>query len=491
MYSKRKELRSVGEWAFVTGAAAGIGLAFCKELAKEGLKILMVDMNGPKLKSPAKEVEEAFGVETRTPKLDLSNVENVGEIRDTINALSSVACFVNNAFDNRCFMANLDFMPCMRAALPKLSEAAYLRRPFLITITSIDVCLNHPNAIFTRVPLSNPFVPSADVFAAAALDMLGVEEINCGYFFDALQFWFSDLSRMLFRSSGGVLLVTAPSLATTVALVITIEFSPFPHNMGWLWRTVGLAAASPLIYITAVVVSATLKYTVGKWLFSKRKQLRSAGEWAVVTGAAAGIGLAFCKELAKEGLKILMVDVNGPKLMSAATEVEEASGVETRTLELDLSKIVDVNVRGFTCATRAALPKLCETAHLRRPFIINMSSISAVLRFPGFSVYAASKSYVKTLTDCLQVDLRGSGVRLQTYIPCLISTKMTKVPPSRPFVPTADIFAAAALDMLGVEQNGCGYFYHDVQYRIFRFYLLIFGVRGSARQKKSQYKRKD
>ncbi|VDK41550.1 unnamed protein product [Dibothriocephalus latus] len=74
MYSKRKELRSAGEWAVVTGAAAGIGLAFCKELAKEGLKILMVDVNGPKLKSAAKEVAEAFGVETRTLELDLSNV---------------------------------------------------------------------------------------------------------------------------------------------------------------------------------------------------------------------------------------------------------------------------------------------------------------------------------------------------------------------------------------------------------------------------------
>ncbi|VDN13184.1 unnamed protein product [Dibothriocephalus latus] len=109
--------------------------------------------------------------------------------------------------------------------------------------------------------------------------------------------------------------------------------------MGWLGRTVGLAAASPLIYITAVVLSSGLKYTVGKLLFSKRKQLRSAGDWAVVTGAAAGIGLAFCKELAKEGLKILMVDVNGPQLKSAAKEVEDAFGVETRTLELDLFKV--------------------------------------------------------------------------------------------------------------------------------------------------------
>ncbi|VDN30890.1 unnamed protein product [Dibothriocephalus latus] len=41
-------------------------------------------------------------------------------------------------------------------------------------------------------------------------------------------------------------------------------------------------------------------------------------------------------------------------------------------------------------------------------------------------------------------DLQGSGVRLQTYLPCLISTEFTKVPASKPFVPSADVFAAAA-----------------------------------------------
>ncbi|KAL7057700.1 hypothetical protein AAHC03_016768 [Spirometra sp. Aus1] len=297
---------------------------------------------------------------------------------------------------------------------------------------------------------------------------------------------------------------------------------------------VGLTALSPLIYTAAVVLSASLKYTVGKWLFSKRKELKSAGDWAVVTGAAAGIGLAFCKELAKEGLKILLVDVNGRKLKSAARQVKEAFGVETRTLELDLSKvenfrelkdtidglssvacfvnnagvfgclpanlatsdkctfeaiaqIVDVNVRGFTCAARAALPKLCDAAELRRPFLINMASITALINLPGFSIYGASKSYVKTLGECLQVDLRGSGVRLQTYLPSLISTDLTKVPPSRPFIPSADDFAAAALDMLGVEQNGCGYFYHDVQYWFFGIFRWIFRSRGGAREARTRY----
>ncbi|VDL86574.1 unnamed protein product [Schistocephalus solidus] len=302
--------------------------------------------------------------------------------------------------------------------------------------------------------------------------------------------------------------------------------------------TAGLAALSPLIYTTGVLLHVSFKYTVGKWLFSKRKELKSAGDWAVVTGAAAGIGLAFCKELAKEGLKILLVDVNGPKLQTAAREVKEAFGVETRTLKLDIcqvesfrelkdtinslssvacfvnnagvfgclpanlatsekltfeaiAQIVDVNVRGFTCAARAVLPKLCEAAELRKPFFINMSSITSLINLPGFSVYAASKSYVTTLVDCLRVDLRGSGVRLQTYLPSLISTDLSKVPPSKPFVPSADVFAAAALDMLGVEQNGCGYFFHDLQYWFFGLFLMLMRSHGKAREAQTQYEKKN
>ncbi|VDN13185.1 unnamed protein product [Dibothriocephalus latus] len=325
--------------------------------------------------------------------------------------MSSLACYVNNAFDSGYFPNNVitrtviehigdvnnnGFICATQAVLPKLSEAAYIWKPFLINISYLDFLFNHPDAFvsdisqwcLTKVPPCKPFVPLADVFAAAALDMLGVEEIGCGYFYHAV-----------------LRVITAPSPARrtelcdhTAVLTVTTEFCCLRHNMGWFAVIFGLAVVSPLILITYVLLSVFFKYTFGKWLYSKRKELRSAGEWAVVTGAAGGIGLAFCKELAKEGLKIFMVDGKGPKLKSAAKEVEEAFGVETRILELD----------------------------------------------PPHSV--------------------GFGVRLQTYLPCLISTEFSRVPPSNPFVPSADIFAAAALDMLGVEKTSCGYFYHALQY---------------------------
>ncbi|VDN16997.1 unnamed protein product [Dibothriocephalus latus] len=278
--------------------------------------------------------------------------------------------------------------------------------------------------------------------------------------------------------------------------------------MGWLAVILGVTAISPLIYISVVVLCVFFKYTLGKWLYSKRKELIFAGDWAVVTGASAGIGLAFCKELAKEGLKILMVDGDALKLKSAAKEVENTFGVETRTLQLDLSEGLSsvacyVNnafdngcfmgnldtFDGFApfCSmncTRAALPKLSEEAYLREPFLIIITSVDVWLNHPDAYVRDMSKLGACLLISSLWQDLRGSGVRMQAYLPCLISTEVTKVPPSRHFVPSAEVFAAAALDMLGVEEIGCGYFYHALQCSFPGISRMLFGSSGGARQKK-------
>ncbi|CAH8612783.1 unnamed protein product [Schistosoma bovis] len=78
-------------------------------------------------------------------------------------------------------------------------------------------------------------------------------------------------------------------------------------------------------------------YTIGKRLFSKRKLLKEAGEWAIVTGATDGIGKVYAEELANDGLKIMLISRNEEKLLSIADEIGRNYHVETRIVTADFT----------------------------------------------------------------------------------------------------------------------------------------------------------
>ncbi|VDL95266.1 unnamed protein product [Schistocephalus solidus] len=285
-----------------------------------------------------------------------------------------------------------------------------------------------------------------------------------------------------------------------------------------LWWTISLLPKLGFLYLLYCLLYSILKYTLGKSLFSKRKQLKTAGDWAVVTGAASGIGRGFSRELAKDGLNILLVDVNAEGVAEVARNIHEEFKVQTKTFIADLSDIgcykgfkeaidglssvaclvnnagtasgmneqfldgekctfdsiafvINLNVLGFTCATKAAIEKLCDDAAARRPFLINISSINALIKPRGLPIYSASKSYVKTMSEGLATLLATRGVRVQTYMPCAVATNLAQVAPIWPIIPSPEEYAASALDMLGVEENSCGYFFHDLHYVAFRVLL--------------------
>jgi short-subunit dehydrogenase len=60
-------------WALVTGAAReqGLGYAFARQLAVEGLSLLLVDILNEELHARAKELRRQFGVDVRTATCDL------------------------------------------------------------------------------------------------------------------------------------------------------------------------------------------------------------------------------------------------------------------------------------------------------------------------------------------------------------------------------------------------------------------------------------
>jgi len=175
---------------------------------------------------------------------------------------------------------------------------------------------------------------------------------------------------------------------------------------------------------------------------------------AMVTGASAGMGADFCRQLAGRCDVIIAVARRGDRLQALAAEL--ADQVELHPLEADLNTVegvtralealrqqgpVDylVNNAGFSTygqfadldiqgqrdmvglhidATislcRAAIPFMRERGG---GHIINVSSIGAFLPGRGLAGYGATKAFLNGFSQSLQAELEGTGIEVQALCP--------------------------------------------------------------------------
>ncbi|MEL6414482.1 MAG: SDR family oxidoreductase, partial [Pseudomonadota bacterium] len=85
--------------------------------------------------------------------------------------------------------------------------------------------------------------------------------------------------------------------------------------------------------------------------------------------------------------------------------------------EADL--VVDVNVKGVINGIYASIPLLKETDEAR---IVNTASTAGVVGSPRLAVYSATKFAVRGLTEALDVELSGLGIRCTSLMPWFIDT---------------------------------------------------------------------
>jgi len=219
---------------------------------------------------------------------------------------------------------------------------------------------------------------------------------------------------------------------------------------------------------------------------------------ALVTGASAGLGAEFCRQLAARCDVIIAVARRKERLVALASEL--AGQVEMHCLQADLGTIegvartlesmrqqgpVDylVNNAGFgtfgnfdassiesqramvnlhidTSITlcRAAIPFMRERGG---GTIINVSSLVAFLSGKGTAVYGASKAFLNYYSQALQAELTGSGIVVQALCPGFTHTEfhdqMAEGGFDRERIPaqmwmTAQAVVAASLAALGSGQ---------------------------------------
>ncbi|MGB5636759.1 MAG: SDR family NAD(P)-dependent oxidoreductase [Waterburya sp.] len=190
------------------------------------------------------------------------------------------------------------------------------------------------------------------------------------------------------------------------------------------------------------------------------------GKTALITGASRGIGRAISIELAKQGIKhLILVARDRQKLAEVAIEIETI-GVKVTTLSLDLTQLsainiaiarvwcthkpihllvncagvahqstfldsqagkveeeISINLLGMMTITRLLAKRM---ASQKEGTIVNVSSLMGKVAAPTMSTYSATKFAIIGFTQALRSELAEHKIKVIALLPTLTDTEMAR-----------------------------------------------------------------
>lgn len=184
---------------------------------------------------------------------------------------------------------------------------------------------------------------------------------------------------------------------------------------------------------------------------------------ALVTGATAGLGAEFARQLAADDYNLVLVARDTQRLERIAAELSGKHGVSVEVISADLvtadgcavvakriedrdhpvdllvnnagfgmykvfgsaavedeERQLDLNVRAVLRLSRSAVRAMTGRGSGR---IVNVSSVSAFVPRGSNATYAASKAWVTMFSEALSVQLKGSGVTVTAICPGFTRTE--------------------------------------------------------------------
>jgi NAD(P)-dependent dehydrogenase (short-subunit alcohol dehydrogenase family) len=194
------------------------------------------------------------------------------------------------------------------------------------------------------------------------------------------------------------------------------------------------------------------------------------GKTAVVTGGAAGIGLGLAERFAREGMGVVIGDVE-ERALAAAEKRLSAAGANVLALRADVTSpgslaelrdralerfgavhvvcanagvaptgpvvrtaadwrwVVEVNLLGVVHTLDAFVPALVAQ---REGHVVNTASVGGLRSAPLLAAYCATKHAVVALTESLLAELAGTGVGVSLLCPGAVATGIFESERNRP-----------------------------------------------------------
>jgi short-subunit dehydrogenase len=177
----------------------------------------------------------------------------------------------------------------------------------------------------------------------------------------------------------------------------------------------------------------------------------------LITGASAGIGSEFARQMAERGYNVTLAARRIDRLEAMAEELADEFDIRARAVACDVTdaaqrqsmlddiaangqhvailinnagigteggfetftteehlRQIDVNVSALTAMTSLVLPQMLEAGS---GAILNVSSTASFQPIPRQSVYAATKAYVTSFSAAMSQELRGTGVSVTVLCP--------------------------------------------------------------------------
>ena len=193
------------------------------------------------------------------------------------------------------------------------------------------------------------------------------------------------------------------------------------------------------------------------------------GKYAIVTGAASGMGRCYAFQLAEKGYGVLLADINGEAVQELSLQLAQQYGVPVPFLCIDLTQpnapeqmlalckengwqveilinnagmlikdtIEDTDpeklrrIIALHCTTplllcRHFIPLMKEQGC---GYILNISSYSAWMIWPVIGMYSSTKRFVKDYSRVLRIECCDSPVSITTAIFGAVDTPLSNVPP--------------------------------------------------------------
>ena len=187
-------------------------------------------------------------------------------------------------------------------------------------------------------------------------------------------------------------------------------------------------------------------------------------EWALITGASSGIGYAYAEEMASRGYNLVIVSNEETAIQERGKTLVEKYGVEVIPLYRDLAipgaarelyetchdKDIEIEVLINNAGmfffeemveTREQVVEKMLYLHVVTPtmlcrlfakdmkarrsgHILNMSSMSAWIPYPGIGEYASTKAYLKAFSRALRSELADYGVGVTVLCPGAVATNL-------------------------------------------------------------------